>query len=431
MKKLLKIFLPLWIFLLSFNITYAETDEPADITAESCILIDAASGKVLFEKDSDRQKMFPASTTKIMTAILALEMGDLDQVMTASQAAVNDIGKDGSNIGIMAGEQIKLRNLLDALLISSANETANIIAENLCPTRQEFVDLMNKKAKELGALDTHFVNPCGAHEDDHYTTASDLAKIARYAMTNPKFREIVDKDNFQMPPTNKHSSWPVLGTTNKLMQSNKNDLYIINGIKTGYTVPAGYNLVSSAVGKDGMELIAVVMGVRNDGAKDNVKKFSKELLDYGFDNYSLVSIQQDNKVYRKVDVGDAEDTLPLELVTKGEVSGVLPKDRSQWDFKEIPHINGNISAPVNEGDRLGYVDYQIKGESIGRVDLVASRSVKQKPQAAVASRLTSLLDNTVIRVALAIAAISLFFIILRKVLRTISRRVNARRYNRL
>lgn len=427
MKKLLNILLPLMIFLLSINITYAE---PSDITAESSILIDASSGKVLFEKNADRKGMFPASTTKIMTAILAIEKGNPDQVMTASQAAVDDIGKDGSNIGIMAGEQIPLKNLLEALLICSANETANIIAENICSTRQEFVDLMNQKAKELGALNTHFVNPCGAHDANHYTTASDLAKIARYAMTIPEFRKIVDKSSFQMPPTNKHDSWPVLATTNKLMQSDKNDLYSIDGVKTGYTGPAGYNLVSSAVNSSGMELISVVMGVRGDGAQSNVKKFSKELLDYGFNNYNLINLQKDGKVYRSVGVEDAEDTVPLDLVTKGEVSSVLPVDQSKWDLKEIPHINSNITAPVNEGDKLGYIEYKAMGESIGKVDLVASRSIKLKPQAVVTNKLTSLLNNTVIRVALAVMLLALFFIILRKVLRIISRRSRVRKFDR-
>lgn len=427
MKKLLNILLPLMIFLLSINITYAE---PSDITAESSILIDASTGKVLFEKNADRKGMFPASTTKIMTAILAIEKGNPDQVMTASQAAVDDIGKDGSNIGIMAGEQIPLKNLLEALLICSANETANIIAENICSTRQEFVDLMNQKAKELGALNTHFVNPCGAHDANHYTTASDLAKIARYAMTIPEFRKIVDKSSFQMPPTNKHDSWPVLATTNKLMQSDKNDLYSIDGVKTGYTGPAGYNLVSSAVNSSGMELISVVMGVRGDGAQSNVKKFSKELLDYGFNNYNLINLQKDGKVYRSVGVEDAEDTVPLDLVTKGEVSSVLPVDQSKWDLKEIPHINSNITAPVNEGDKLGYIEYKAMGESIGKVDLVASRSIKLKPQAVVTNKLTSLLNNTVIRVALAVMLLALFFIILRKVLRIISRRSRVRKFDR-
>ncbi len=164
------------LVVLLVNVCNVAAETPS-IPEGSCILIDSKTGQVLFEKASDAKRLFPASTTKIMTAALALENGKLDAMMTASQEAIYDIGKDGSNIGIMAGEQLSLENLLKALLISSANETANIIAENLCATRQEFVDLMNQKARELGASDTHFVNPCGAHDDNHYTTAADLAKM--------------------------------------------------------------------------------------------------------------------------------------------------------------------------------------------------------------------------------------------------------------
>jgi serine-type D-Ala-D-Ala carboxypeptidase (penicillin-binding protein 5/6) len=424
MKKLLQLLVIFIIFSTSICVVFAE---PPVIDAGACILIDSKSGEILYEINMD-SKLYPASTTKIMTAIIALEKGDLHQVMTASQEAVNDIGKDGSNIGIMPGEEISLENLLKALLISSANETANIIAENICSTRQEFVDLMNQKAKDLGAVNTHFLNPCGAHNTDHYTTADDLAKIARYAMTFPKFREIVHMNNFQMPPTNKHDSWPVLATTNKLMLNDKSEIYNINGIKTGYTSPAGYNLVSSAINAQGMELISVIMDVQNEGAQNNIKKYSKELLDYGFNNFSQVTLQENNKVYRSVSVEDAEDTTLLDLITKGEIKYILPNDTSTWNAKEIPHINSTISAPVNEGDILGYIDYVINDQSIGKVDVVASRSVKQKPQIIITNKVKNLLDDTYIRFSLIAVSILLTFIILKAVLRKISRIINSRKF---
>jgi serine-type D-Ala-D-Ala carboxypeptidase (penicillin-binding protein 5/6) len=423
MKKLLLLLLVLIIFSTSICVAYAE---PPQIDAGACVLIDAKSGEILYEKNKDN-KLYPASTTKIMTAILALEKGDLQQVMTASQEAVDDIGKDGSNIGIMPGEEISMEYLLQALLISSANETANIIAENICSTRQEFVDQMNQKAKELGAVNTHFVNPCGAHNTEHYTTAADLAKIASYAMTFPKFREIVHMNNFQMPPTNKHDSWPVLATTNKLMQNDKSEIYEINGVKTGYTSPAGYNLVSSAVNTQGMELISVIMDVQNEGAQNNVKKYSKELLDYGFNNFSQVTLQENNKVYRSVSVEDAEDLTQLDLITKGEIRYVLPNDTSSWNIKEIPHINSTISAPVNEGDIIGYIEYLKNDQSIGKVDVVASRSVKQKPQIVITNKVKSLLDDKYIKFSLIAVSIIFVLIILRAVLRKISRMVNSKK----
>lgn len=402
--------------------------EAPSIPEGSSILIDSKTGQVLYEQNSDAKGLFPASTTKIMTAALALEKGHLDTMMTASQEAIYDIGKDGSNIGIMAGEQMSLENLLQALLISSANETANIIAENICATRQEFVDLMNQKAKELGANDTHFVNPCGAHDADHYTTAADLAKIARYAMTFPKFREIVQEINYQLPPTNKHEEWPVLGTTNKLMQYDKSENYKIIGVKTGYTGPAGHNLVSAAVNPGGMELMAVVMNIKNPGSQTNVRNYSKELLDYGFDNFSLVTLQSDSQVFRSVPVEEAVDDEPLALLTKGEVSYVLPNDTTKRDVKEIVRIRDKITAPVNKGDLLGSVEYQVKGNAIGKVDLVAARSVEMKPQAKLVNNFESILHNRLFQNALTAAVILIVaFLLLRLILRTVSRRVRYKR----
>ncbi len=402
--------------------------EAPSIPEGSCILIDSKTGQVLFEKDSTVKGLFPASTTKIMTAALALEKGDLNAMMTASQEAIYDIGKDGSNIGIMAGEQMSLENLLKAMLISSANETANIVAENLCATRQEFVDLMNQKAKELGAADTNFVNPCGAHDDNHYTTAADLAKIARYAMTFPKFREIVRMPSYKLPPTNKHDEWPVLATTNKLMQYDKSENYSITGIKTGYTGPAGHNLVSAAINTDGMELIAVVMNIKNPGSQTNVRDYSKELLDYGFDNFSFATLKADSEVFRSVSVQDALDETPLDLLTKGEIKYVMPNDKMQWNIKENAVIKDPIVAPVNEGDLLGYVEILNNGVTLGKVDLVAARNVELKPQAEIMNRFEQFMASKALQtIFLTLVIVIISFLILRLVLRTISRRVNAKR----
>lgn len=426
MKRLLSLVVISIILLIDTSIAFAE---PPQIDAGAYILIDSKTGDTLYEKNSQDQTVFPASTTKIMTAILALERGDPNQEMTATQSAIDDIGPDGSNIGIMAGETIKLGDLLKALLISSANETANIIADNLCPTRQEFVDLMNQKAKELGATNTHFANPCGAHDPLHYTTASDMVKMARYAMTLPEFRKIVSTPVYQMPPTNKHPVWPELSNTNKLMISDKNDLYVINGIKTGYTGPAGFNLVSSATDSSGMELIAVVMAVKNEGAQENVRKYSKELLDYGFNNFKRVSLIEKDKIYRNVKVDSAIDAFGLDLVTSGDLTCTLPKDATLQNIKEIPHIDDNISAPVNKGDKMGYVEFFKDNVSIGRVDLTAAREIIHKPAPVTfQSRLLNCLNTIYVKISISAIGILVFFIILRKTLRFISRRVNSRRY---
>jgi len=424
MKKLILFWVILIVFFESACIAFAASPQ---INEGSYILIDAKSGDVLYEKDANKKGLYPASTTKIMTAILAIKMGKPDQVMTASSVAVDDVGRNGTNIGIMAGEKITLEYLLKALLISSANETANIIAENICNSRQEFVDLMNQKAQQLGAVNTHFMNPCGAHNPNHYSTAADFAKIARYAMTIPKFREIVNMDSFQMPPTNKHEYWPVLATTNKLMQRDKSEIYEINGIKSGYTGPAGFNLVASAKNAEGMELISVMMDIKGDNGQSNIKLYSKRLLDYGFNNYSLTTLIGDKKVYRSIVVEDANDSVPLELITKGYLKYVLPNDANSWDVTEIPHIADTIIAPIKEGERVGYVDFQRNGQSIGIVDIVASRSVMPKLQIVNTQKLKSFSDYTIVKITLFVISILLFFLLLRAVLKKISRTVNSRK----
>ena len=288
---------------------------------------------------------------------------------------------------------------------------------------------MNQKAKELGAVNTNFINPCGAHESDHYTTAADFAKIAQYAMTFPKFREIVEMVDYQLPPTNKHETWPVLATTNKLMQldNNSQDFTII-GIKTGYTGPAGHNLVSAAVNQDGMELISVIMNIKNPGSQANVKQYTKELLAYGFSNFSLVTLRADSQEFRSVPVADALDETQLELVTQGEVKYIMPNDTTKWNLKENVQIRDDIVAPVNKGDLLGYIEYQNNGITIGKVNLIASRQVEMKPQAKIQNEFESFWESNIlpyIFLTLIMAIIS--FLLLRLVLRTVSRRIRARR----
>lgn len=423
MKRLLVCILLLLVFLMNPNPAFAQSPS---LDAGAYVLIDADSGNVLCEKNQDL-KVYPASTTKIMTAIIALENGDLNQEMTASQSAIDDIGKGSSNIGIIPGEKITLENLMKALLISSANEAANIIADNICESREEFIDLMNKRAKELGAVNTHFANTNGLHDPEHYTTASDMARIARYAMTLPKFREIVASPSYQLPATNKHSDWPVLPNTNVLMTSDKNDLYKIDGIKTGYTGEAGYNLICSATGND-MRLISVVMDVKNEGAKENVRTYSKELLDYGFNNFKRVDLAKKGDVFRNVKVEEAEDAYGLDLVFSDSLTCVLPSTASSNNIKMIAYIGDEITAPVNKDDKMGYVEYYNNGLLVGRIDVIASRDIAHKPlPPTLKQRISNAVKSPYAKIALYVAGFILFFIILRKTLRFISRRVHSRR----
>jgi len=357
-----------------------------------------------------------------------------------SKEAVNDIGADGMNIGIMPGESnLTLENLLDAMLIKSANETANIIAENIGGSRSAFVEMMNNKAAELGASNTHFVNPCGkddAREDvQHLSTARDMAAIARYAMTIPKFREIVDNEYYNdMPVTNKHQKWDALRTSNKLLWDTnaypytidgKRYNYTVNGIKTGYTAAAGNNLISSAVNGDGMELIAAVMHVTES---NKVFGYTKELLKYGFENYAIQEAAEANQVLKSIVVKGAKDSGDLKLLTASDLQCALPIDKDQWNIESKENISLPINAPVKQGEVLGYIEYERNGISLGKVNVIASRTVEKGAIEVVKDIAENTLDNAIARTIIIVFAVSFGFILLRKTLRKISRKRKKRNF---
>ena len=250
-------------------------------------------------------------------------------------------------------------------------------------------------------------------------------------MTLPKFREIVSTHSFTMPVTNKHSKWPELKNSNRLMLNSTSDLYEINGIKTGFTGPAGYCLVSSARNADGMELIAIVMGVKNEGASENVRKYSKELMDYGFTNFERIKLIEKGRVYRNIKVEDAADIYGLDLITEESLVRVLPKDVSKRNIQEISHLNGNIHAPVNKGDKIGYVEFLKDGVPIGRVDLLAARDIDTSGPVSlvtITQNPETIMDNLYFKIGVCSAGLIIFFIIARLVLKALSRRSRSRKY---
>ncbi len=396
--------------------------EPFVSKAPSYILIDAKTGTVLCQKNADT-KAYPASTTKILTAILAIEKGDMNKIATASREAIHDIGPDGMNIGISTGEQLRLEDLLNAMLIKSANETANIVAESLAPTRQDFVNMMNAKAKELGATHSNFMNPCGMHDNNHYTTPRDLAVIARYALTLPKFREIVVKKSYTMPPTNMHKKWDTLYTTNRMLYHTSTYFTQVTGVKSGYTGQAGHNLVSSAKNAQGTELIAVIMG-ESGNAKYQVALDSKLLLEHGFRDYALQKVVNAKQLVKSMFVGGSEEKVRLNLVTGSEFSSILPKNKNEWNMTTKQVIPPHIKLPVKKGDIVGTLEYYREGSLIGKVNLVAASSINKDASKKAPKAKKGSLFFTIIKVLLGLV---LFFFALRLTLRTISRRLKAKR----
>lgn len=288
-----------------------------EINAAGAILIDAKTGQVLYEKNSNKQ-LAPASTTKIMTAILAIESDRLDEKTTISKNAAS---VQGSTMHLQEGELISLRELVTGLMMRSGNDAAVAIAEFLSGSVDKFVVEMNKKAREIGAIHTKFQNPHGLPTKDHYSTAYDLAWIARYAMNNPTFAEVVSTRNtsidWEDSAGNEHEQ--NLKNTNKLLWM----LDEADGVKTGTTNEAGPCLVSSAT-KDDQRLIAVTLNDKNRWED------SQELLNWGFETFDLYEYPIEEELSNEINRIAVEygiDTT-VKLQTSEEPFVVIPKGKS-------------------------------------------------------------------------------------------------------
>lgn len=432
MKKVLAtLFISL---ILIFQISPAFCANNLDIDAASYILMDAKTGSVLYEYKPDL-KWRPASTTKIATALVALKEGDLNQVMTASSSAVSDIGVGGMNIGMMPGEQMKLKDLLHALLIVSANETANIISENLFNDKSKFIAEMNKVAEEAGAKNTTFTNPIGIDEYEkdanHFSSARDLALIAKECLKYPVFREVVGNKQLNMlPPTNKHQTWNVLNNTNKLLgQSFKygpdtgddRNQFTVTGLKTGSTARAGANFISSAINKDGLELISVVLGVNNKPNR-TVFDFTKTLLKAGYENYSRQLIIDRSVKIQEITVKDAADGGKVDLITNGTIESLLPNNKDDWHLEHKITIKPDVKAPLKKGTVLGNIEYTRDGISLGKVDIVSSRTVDQTLKSKSKSYIHNITKNSIFKFGVIGVVVIICFLIMRLILKKISRK---------
>lgn len=331
-----------------------------NITAKAAILIDFKSGRVLYKKN-ENEKLPMASTTKIMTAIVALEKGNLEDIVTVSKKAVS-IG--GSKVPLNYNEKIKLKNLLYCLLMKSGNDAALAIAEHIGGNVNNFVLMMNDKAEEIGALNTHFRNPHGLDNNiyDHYTTAYDLALITKYALNNAIFSNIVSTKQITIESESQKSR--NINNTNKL-------LWLYNGadgVKTGYTGKAGRCLVSSAT-RGNQKYIAVVLNSRN------IWKDSMALLDYAFNNYKVETILKGNEKIKTLNVSNGNRDKVV-LLTKKDVSVPLRQDeKNMLSFEyEIPE---NIKAPVGKYEPIGKLKIKLKDDIIAETDLISGDAVEE------------------------------------------------------
>lgn len=363
-KKLILVFIAI-LLLNCFYIfpVWASSQNTPSVYAPSCILMDLNTGKILYNKNAN-EKMYPASTTKVMTAILTLESCNLTDIVTVTHDAIFNVPSGYSIASLREGEQLTVDQLLHVLLIPSANDAAFVLADHIGGNVENFADMMNKKAIEIGCKNTHFVNPNGIHNDNHYSTAYDLALMGQYAMKNDTFRQIVSTCTYTLPATNKYNSNDrIFNTTNELIRKVSKYYYqYATGAKTGYTENAKSCIIATAK-KNNTELIAVILHDEKTDAGLSTREIDcKTLFEYGFNNYSLKNIVNSGSVQKTIKVENAtKDTRSLDLVIDKDINALVSNDYDISNITTNIVLNDNIQAPISKDSILGTITFNVDG----------------------------------------------------------------------
>ncbi len=357
-----------------------EPDSLEDIAAKAAILIDIDTGDVLYEQNAE-ERAYPASCTKIMTCLLTIEAIEegalsLDQIITVEDSHNAGMTPDSSTANLATGEEISLENVLYCLMLASANEAGNILAVAVSGSIDAFVVRMNERAEELGCSGTHFCNPHGLHNEEHYTTARDLGVITREAWKHELFRTLVGTTTYTVPATNLSEARSLVNSN--LLLPERNSVYSYEyavGVKTGTTNAAGYCLVSAAE-KDGRRVLAVVLGAEllqnADGTTTRmVYVESKRLLEYGLNSFQYLELVSPAETVAELPVsGGAEEAtvsvVPAETVTYGLVNGLTAAS-----FEREFTLPESLEAPVQAGAVLGSMTISYQGQTCATVDLIA------------------------------------------------------------
>ncbi len=384
MKKTIR--MALFIIILSITLTPVESmaftvpDEirqkanELQLDAESAILINADTGDILYEKNIN-QKEYPASITKLMTMLLAFENCNMDETITFSRNAVFSIEPGSSHIGIDQGEEITVDQAMYAIMLQSANEVSNGVAEHIDGSLEAFASHMTQRAKELGAVNTNFVNANGLHDENHYTTAYDMALIARELLKYPHFKDILSCTYYEIPPTNIQSETRYLhGQTQLIKEASAFYYQYCEGGKTGFTDQAGNTLVAYAE-KDGTEIISVVLKSTGYGEyTDTIKLF-----DYGFENFKTQNICSAGSLCQNTTAVEEglfkDETFSVAGNYASDITVTLPLNSSLSDIKTNVNMLENLSVPLSRGDVIGSVSFVLNGEEIGKTDIISADDI--------------------------------------------------------
>lgn len=416
---------------------YASYNSEMETEADIVLLFSLDDGTVIFDKNADKVTA-PASLTKITTAIITLEnCQDIDTVITIPEYCIKLLNGTGSSMaGLKAGEQVSIRQLLTCMLVKSANEAANVLADYIGGGDiSNFVSMMNDYVVSLGCTNTHFDNPHGLDSDGQYTTANDLALIVKRAVTIPVFMEICNMYTYKMAATNL-SSERNFTSTNWMINPNFKTYYYeyIQGIKTGTTSKAGHCVISKA-SKDGYNYICIVMGapakdVNGDGNEDNCAFLeTKKLYKWVFDNIRLEKVADTTKIVTVIDVNLSFSTDHIRLVPANDVTALVPvgTDGSSVLIEPIAEETPScVNAPIKKGDVIGKARVVYAQTEITTVDLVAAEDVNVNVFLWVLNALKNVVTSPFfIVIAVIVAVVAVIYLVM--LYKNKSRRRNARR----
>ncbi len=405
------------------------------VQATAAMLVELSNGQSLLEQNADVQ-VYPASMTKIMTCMLTLEHGNLTDVVTVSETALQNLDIAGSTAGLLAGEQLTVEELLYCMMLSSANEACNVAAEYVAGSVEAFVAMMNEEAAALGCTNTHFANTHGLHDENHYTTARDLVLIATEALKNETFRTITSTVTHTVPATNL-SEERELFTTNLLETPNTQYYYeYAAGVKTGFTTPAGRCLISTAQRPDSdLHLLSVVCGASDVELEDGsieTQSFTetRDLFEWGFDNFAFATVLEANPV-TEVPVFMSAGSDAAVVAASEAITAVMPigYDEAQVELDIQLTSPQGVQAPVYEGDVLGTVTVRYQGTDLGTVQLVAITDTLRSELAASAATTGSFIaDHFWLLLGLAVVLLFVLYLVINNVRR--ARRRKRRRLER-
>ncbi|WP_295745501.1 D-alanyl-D-alanine carboxypeptidase family protein [uncultured Oscillibacter sp.] len=386
-----------------------------DIQCKAALLVDAHTGAVVYAKN-EHQELYPASLTKIMTCLLTLEAIDkgklsMNQAVTATATALEGLPSDGSTAGIQAGEVMTVEHLLYCMMVVSANEASQILAETISGSVAAFVGEMNAKAEALGCKNTHFVNPHGIHDSQHYTSAWDMYLIAREAMKHEQLMTICDTPTVVIPATNT-SPARTLRTTNYLIGSWYTRGYLngdAHGIKTGSTSQAGHCLVSTATRGTRSFTSVVLGGDRAELENNEIRTYSfydtNQLFNWAFDNFTYQTLLREDDMVLDVAVSLSEADHVV-VHPRNDVEVLLPNDISPETMeREVTLKADPVEAPVTAGDVLGTMVLSYNGEEYASVDLLALNGVEASRSQIFLRDLKLFFGKTPVKIAVAALAV--------------------------